>query len=96
MEIKLFEKYLNIENKQIEKKQFKNERDELVNKIVDILNEERKDTIYKPVSKRGVAVMLNKKYGNNNFPVYQLISMSQDYKNRNKSFGKYFWWKLKN
>jgi len=90
MEIKLFEKYLNIENKEVEKKVFKNERDELVNKIVDILNQERKDTVYKPMTKASVAVMLNKKYGNNNFPVYQLISISQDNKNRKGSFGKYF------
>lgn len=96
MEINLFEKYFDLKLKEVEKKTFKNERDELVNQIVDILNEERKDTIYKPMTKASVAVMLNKKYGNNNFPVYQLISICRDNKNRNKTFGKYFFWKIKN
>lgn len=79
----------------LNRKTFVNERDVLVSEIVDIINLERKNTKYKPVTKRVVAIRLNKKFSNDNQKIYSTMSICKDYKNRNGSFSKCFWGILK-
>lgn len=86
-------KYLNIKNIEISKTEFKSERDELVSEIVDRLTKERIGTEWekKPVTKRMIAIQLNKKFGGNN---YQLRIWLASLKEKNY-FSKLFWWSLK-
>ena len=82
-------KYLNIKNIEISKTEFKSERDELVSEIVDRLTKERIGTKWekKPVTKRAIAIMLNKKFSGNN---YQLRIWLASLKEKNY-FSKLFW-----
>ena len=88
------EKYLNSLNKIITKKEYINERDEIVTKLVERLNKEREGTIYekKPLTKRGIAVIINKKFGGNNYTLNIFLAKCQDC----KGFSSKFWWALKN
>ena len=86
-------KYLNIKNIEISKTEFKSERDELVSEIVDRLTKERIGTEWekKPVTKRAIAIMLNKKFSGNN---YQLRIWLASLKEKTY-FSKLFWYSIK-
>lgn len=86
------ERYLNIKNLQITKTEFKNERDEIVSGITERLNKEREGTKFKPLTKRAIAIMLNKKFGGNN---YALNIWNASLKEKTY-YSKLFWWSLKN
>lgn len=87
------EKYLNSLNSIVTKKEYINERDEIVTKLVERLNKEREGTVWekKPLTKRGVAVLLNKKFGGNNYTLNIFLASCQSC----KCFSSSFWWGMR-
>lgn len=88
--------YLNKLKKPVEIIEYKNERDELVCKTVDMLREGRKGTEYefKLVSKKTIAILFNKKFSNNNYSLYIFLTKCKNNKSKT-GFGGAFWSNIK-
>jgi len=69
------------------------ERHSIISEFVKEINSERKGTKYKPLSGRYVAIILSPI--KTNFDLRVFLSECRDYKNRNNSFSKRFFGKLK-
>lgn len=78
---------------QIPTQTIKSERSEIIKSFVDEINRERKDTSFKPITGRAVAMKLS--HLKNNFELYSFLSSCKDYKNRGGAFGKCFFGSLK-
>lgn len=78
---------------QIPTKSVKSERAEIIQSFVEEINRERKDTTWKPVTGKGIAMKLS--HLKNNFELYSFLSSCKDYKNRGGQFGKCFFGSLK-
>jgi len=74
-------------------KTIRSERAEIIKSFVDEINLERKDTKWKPVTGKGIAMKLS--HLKNNFELYSFFSTCKDYKNRGGHFGKCFFGSLK-
>jgi len=69
------------------------ERASVIEQFVKDINEERIGTKYKPVTGKQIAIQLS----HLNLPsLYTFLSMAKDYKNRQRSFGKFYYGALKN
>jgi len=78
---------------QITKEKVSSERAEIISQFVEEINKERKDTKYKPVSGRSVAIQLS--VLKTNFELYRWLSECRDYKKRNGSFSRIYYGALK-
>jgi len=78
---------------QITKEKVSSERAEIISQFVEEINKERKDTKYKPVSGRSVAIQLS--VLKTNFELYSWLSECRDYKKRNGSFSRIYYGALK-
>lgn len=97
------EVYLNMkiinENNEIQKldlifkKKTLNERQDILRQFLEEINKERIGTKFKPITGRAVAMKLS--HLKDNHTLYFFLSQCKDYKNRNKSFSKYFFGALK-
>lgn len=78
---------------QLPVKSIKSERAEIISEFVKEINLERKDTKWKPVTGRSVAIQLS--VLKTNFELYSWLSECRDYKNRNGSFSRIYYGALK-
>ena len=82
--------------KEIQEKKNKraiSERASVIQQFVEEINKERMGTKYKPVSGTQIAIKLSHLKLSD---LYTFLSLARDYKNRQKSFSKYFFGVLKN
>ena len=74
-------------------KRIRSERADIIRQFLEEINKERIGTKYKPMTGRGVAIKLG--HIKDNGTLYYFLSQCKDYKNRHKSFSKYFFGALK-
>lgn len=70
-----------------------NERQEIIYKFTETINNERYGTKYKPITGKAVACKLG--HLKDNATLYYFLSQCKDYQNRHGSFSKYFFGALK-
>ena len=87
MDITLFDKY-HLPNTE----KLLNERNLVLKDILDIINSERVNTKYKPLTGRGLGIKLAHVETKD---LYYVLSVGKDYKARNGSFSKYLFGSLK-
>lgn len=75
-----------------EQKKSLNERQELLKELIEVVNNERKGTKFKPMSPRVFAIKLGHIPTNH---LYFLTSVCRDMKKRGKNFSKYLFWAIK-
>lgn len=68
------------------------ERNVVIKDILEIINSERVNTKYKPLTGRGIAIKVSHIPTND---LYYILSVGKDYKARKGSFSKYFFGSLK-
>lgn len=77
----------------LNKKKVLSERQYILSQFVEEINKERIGGKYNPVTGRQIAIKLS--HIKDNHTLYYFLSSAKDYKNRNGSFGKYFYGSLK-
>lgn len=87
MELSLFTKYQLPQQTKV-----LHERNLVLKDILDIINSERVNTKYKPLTGRGLGIKLSHIETKD---LYFILSVGKDYKARNGSFSKYFFGSLK-
>ena len=76
-----------------QKSRITNERQEIIYKFTEAINNERYGTKYKPMTGKAVACKLG--HLKDNATLYYFLSQCKDYQNRHGSFSKYFFGALK-
>lgn len=76
-----------------EKSKITSERQDILRQFQEEINKERIGTKYKPMTGRGIAMKLA--HVKDKHTLYYFLSECKDYKNRNGSFSKYFFGRLK-
>lgn len=77
----------------LEKKEIKSERAEIISQFVDEINKEREGTKWQPVTGKGIAMKVS--HIKEKSDLYYFLSVCKDYKNRGGSFSKCFFGSLK-
>lgn len=75
-----------------ERKKLTNERQAVIKEFVDVINQERIGTKFKPVTGKSIALMLAHLSMQD---LYYFLSVCKDYKNRSGSFSKCYYGALK-
>lgn len=91
--MKIPDKYTNINNLVVTAKEYRSERDEILDGVFNKLKEEAKGTEWElvPINKRAIAILCNKKFGGSNYKLSIFLASCKE----KRSFGKYLWWFLK-